>query len=77
MLDVKLRFENYIDAHTFIISIKDVYLGGPAHKSGLQPFTDFIIGTNEITFKDLQMFAKYLSVNKGTKIDLVVYNTGD
>ncbi len=65
MLQVKLRFENYVDAHTHIISIKDVYLGGPAHRSGLQPFTDFIIGTNEIVFKDLATFSKFLVVNKG------------
>lgn len=77
MLQVKLRFENYAEAHTHIVSIKDVYLGGPAHRSGLQPFTDFILGTNEIVFKDLGMFAKFLSVNKGSKVELVVYNTGD
>lgn len=65
MLQVKLRFENYVDAHTYIISIKDVYLGGPAHRSGFQPFTDFILGTNEIVFKDLATFSKFLIVNKG------------
>jgi predicted metalloprotease with PDZ domain len=77
MLQVRLRFENYVDAHTLIIAIKDVYLGGPAHRAGLQPFTDFILGTSELNFKDLSVFAKYLTVNKGTQVELVVYNTGD
>jgi len=74
MLDIKLRFENYTDAHTFIIAIKDVYLGGPAHHSGLQPFKDFILGTKELTFTDMPMFAKYLAVNKNQEVQLVVYN---
>jgi len=45
MLGVKMRFENYTEAHTHIVGIKDVYLGGPAHQACLVPHQDFILGT--------------------------------
>lgn len=45
MLSVKLRFENYTEAHTYMIAIKDVFIGGPAHHAGLHPHCDFILGT--------------------------------
>ena len=64
MLSVKLRFEEYTDAHTYLLAIKDVYLGGPAHHSGLHPHSDFILGTPELIFKEIGTFAKYLQVNK-------------
>lgn len=54
-----------------------MYLGGPAHHSGLHPYCDFIIGTPELIFKEIGMFAKYLQVNKGTQIELIVYNVTD
>lgn len=74
MLQVKLRFENYTDAHSCIIAIKDVFLGGPAHHSGLHPHSDFILGSPELVFTDIKMFAKYLQVNKGQPVELIVYN---
>ena len=65
MLQCKLRYEKYEDAHFLLLQVKDVYLGGPAHVAGLIPFLDFIMGTKEIScFKDLTMFQKYLQVNK-------------
>lgn len=77
LIGAKLRFENYTEAHTYLVAIKDVYLGGPAHQSSLHPHCDFIVGTPELTFTDVQVFAKYLQVNKGQEIDLVVYNLNE
>ncbi len=57
-----------------MVAIKDVYLGGPAHHSGLHPHSDFILGTPELIFTEIYMFAKYLHVNKGAKIEMIVYN---
>ncbi len=74
---MKLRFENYTEAHTHMIAIKDVYLGGPAHHAGLHPHCDFILGTPELLFKEIHTFAKYLNVNKGQTVQLIVYNVTD
>ena len=60
LLGIKIRFENYTEAHTHIVAVKEVYLGGPAHISGMQPESDFIVGTEELTFSDINVFAKYL-----------------
>jgi len=47
------------------LAVNDVYLGSAAHEAGLQPFKDYILGTREIAFKNLDEFAKYIEVNKG------------
>lgn len=39
------------------------------------PFKDYVLGTAELTFRNLQEFAKYVLVNKGQEIQLAVYNT--
>jgi len=44
--------------------VADVYLGSPAQEADLQPFKDFILGTKELTFGDLNSFAKYITVNQ-------------
>ena len=63
-MGVKLRYEDFSDAHNNILSVQDVYLGSPAQEADFQPFQDFIVGTREMTFTDLHMFAKYIQVNQ-------------
>ncbi len=70
-----IRIECYTDAHLNILAIKDVYLDGPAHQAGLQPYKDFVLGTREISFKNLDDFAKYVEVNQDQEIRLFIYNS--
>lgn len=70
-----IRIECYTDSHLNILAVKDVYLDGPAHQAGLQPYKDFILGTREIAFKNLDEFAKYVEVNTGQEIRLFIYNS--
>lgn len=74
MLGALIRLENYTDAHNHILAVKDVYLDSPAHQAGLQPFRDYVVGTREIAFKNLEEFAKYVEVNQGSEIRLHLYN---
>lgn len=74
LLGATIRYENFLDAHNHILAVQDVYLDSPAHESGIQPFKDFIIGTREIAFKNLDEFAKYIEVNKDQEIKLFLYN---
>ena len=69
-----IRLERIEDVHNHILAVKDVYLDSPAHQAGIQPFRDFIIGTKEISFKNLDEFAKYVEVNQGSEIKLSLYN---
>lgn len=55
--------------------MQDVYLGSPAQEADFQPFNDYILGTKELTFTDLNTFAKYISVNLNQRITLYIYNT--
>lgn len=76
MLRCKLRYERYTDAHTSLLAVRDVYLGGPAHQAGLQPYKDFIVGTRELTsFASLATFGKFVQVNVGQQVSLAVYST--
>lgn len=63
ILGLKLRYEQFDDAHHKILAVEDVYLGSPAQEADMQPFRDFILGTKELTFPSLEGFAKYIKVN--------------
>lgn len=65
MLGATIRYENMKEAHNHILVVQDVYLDSPAHDAGLEPFKDYIMGTREISFKNLEEFAKYVEVNEG------------
>ena len=74
ILGLKLRYEKYDDAHHNILAVADVYLGSPAQEADLQPFKDYIVGTKELTFGNLDFFAKFITVNKDRPTELYVYN---
>ncbi|CDW86888.1 golgi reassembly stacking protein [Stylonychia lemnae] len=74
LLGATIRYESYVEAHNYILAVNDVYLGSAAHEAELQPFKDYILGTREIAFKNLDEFAKYIEVNKGQEIRLHIYN---
>jgi len=74
VLGATIRLEAFGEAHNNILAVKDVLLNGPAREAGFIPFQDFIIGTREIAFKNLEEFAKYVEVNRGQEIRLYMYN---
>ena len=49
-------------------------MGSPAQEADLEPFRDFILGTKEMTFEDINSFAKYISVNQNQAVNLYIYN---
>ena len=77
MLGARLRYEQYDEAHHNILAVADVYLGSPAQEADLQPFKDFILGTQELSFCDLESFAKYIAINQNQEVDLYVYNVDE
>lgn len=74
LLGATIRYEQFSDAHNNILSVNDVYLDSPAHDAGIQPFKDYILGTREISFKNIDDFAKYIEVNQNQEIKLFIYN---
>ena len=74
MLGATIRYESFADAHNNILFVQDVYLDSPAHTAEIHPFKDYILGTREICFKNLDEFAKYIEVNLGQEIKLHVYS---
>lgn len=51
-----------------------MYLGSPAQEADLQPFKDFILGTKELSFDNLEAFAKYVRINQNIAVNLYIYN---
>ena len=74
LLGTKMRYEQYDDAHHKILAVADVYLGSPAQEADMQPHRDFILGTKELTFEDINSFAKYITVNQNQAVNLYIYN---
>jgi hypothetical protein len=53
-----------VDAHLYIRGVKEVFNQSPGHVAGLIPSKDYVLGTDKITFKDIDQFAKYIEINE-------------
>ena len=73
-MGAKLRYEQFDDAHHKVLAVSHVYEGSPAQTADFKPYRDFIVGTKELTFEDIDSFAKYISVNENQSVSLYVYN---
>ena len=51
MLGVTIRFDSYDHADEHMVRILEVVPNSPAELAGLQPMTDYLLGTAETVFK--------------------------
>ena len=65
--------ESYVEDQ--IIRCLDVKPGSPADCSGIHPFHDYILGTNETVFSNLDIFADVLQVNENRSICIYIYSS--
>ena len=64
LLGVKLRYEDYTEAHLNHICVQEVIKDSPAMEAGLLEYKDYIFGTPQLkSFESLEQFAKLLQVN--------------
>lgn len=72
---ISIRFSSFEHANEHVWHVLDVYANSPATEAGLQPRTDYIVGTPEIVFNDSEDFFFLINNSNGKAVQLYVYNT--
>lgn len=74
-LGITARPEDYTNAHVRIIRVLSYMQGSPLEQAGFSPITDYILGTAEETFNNLDDFETFIKRNEGKSINMFVYNS--
>jgi len=75
MLGVTIRFDTYHDADEHICHVLEVDANSPAELAGLQPDTDYILGSAERIFKDVDVLYEELQSHIDKPLEFYVYNS--
>ena len=75
LLGVIIKFDTFHDAEDNMCHILDVDMNSPAELAGLQPLTDFLLGTTEVVFKNSDILFEALSANIDKPMEIYVYNS--
>ncbi|VDO04904.1 unnamed protein product [Rodentolepis nana] len=74
LLGLSIRYCSFKNVDENVWHVLEVYPGSPAAMAGLQPFTDYIIGTDAV-FNDSEDFFSVVEAHNGQPLRLYVYNT--
>lgn len=75
MLGLTIRFDTFRNAEESIVHILEVEHDSPAEIAGLQPNTDYLLGTAEKVFQDTDVLFQELQANIDRPVEFFVYNT--
>jgi len=75
MLGVTIRFDTYHDADEHICHVLEVDANSPAELAGLQPDTDYILGSAESIFKRIDDLHEELQSHIDKPLEFYVYNS--
>lgn len=70
-----IKFDTFHDAEDNMCHVLDVDMNSPAELAGLQPLTDFLLGTTENVFKNSDILFESLSNNIDKPMEIYVYNS--
>lgn len=75
MLGITIRFDSYSNAEDNVCHVTDVESNSPADLAGLSAETDYILGTSEKVFKDVDALFEELQENIHKPIEFYVFNS--
>eukprot|EP00922_Rhytidocystis_sp_ex-Travisia-forbesii_P041443 GHVS01061905.1.p1 GENE.GHVS01061905.1~~GHVS01061905.1.p1 ORF type:complete len:481 (+),score=64.49 GHVS01061905.1:233-1675(+) len=75
LLGATVRYDTFESAGTQGVRVLDVFTNSPAALAGLVPYSDYILGTADIAFKDLDELIESVSTHVGRQLSLYVYNS--
>lgn len=64
LLGALVRYEEYATAHERVLRISEVYPNSPAAISGIQPRVDYILGTPQYLYTDLNELANFIEMTQ-------------
>ncbi|XP_007552598.1 Golgi reassembly-stacking protein 1 [Poecilia formosa] len=74
LLGASVRFCSYQGANENVWHVLDVEAGSPAALAGLQSYSDYIVGADQV-LQDLEDFFSLIEAHEGKPLKLLVYNT--
>jgi len=74
LLGATVRFDNVEAAEHQGIRVLEVFPNSPAAHAGLLPFQDFLLGTAQTVFHDLDELSEVVSLHLGKPMQVYVYN---
>lgn len=75
LLGATVRYDNIDLQSNGGVRVLDVFPNSPAHQAGLVPFKDYLLGTADVIFRDVDEFVDYVSANLDKTLQVGVYNT--
>jgi len=77
LLGININKEDHTTAHIRVLRVLNFFVNSPLHKAGFRPITDYILGLENHSFKDLNEFADFIQEHNKEEIELCVYNSAD
>ncbi|XP_030301751.1 Golgi reassembly-stacking protein 1 isoform X2 [Calypte anna] len=74
LLGASVRFCSFQGANEHVWHVLDVEPGSPAALAGLQPYTDYVVGSDQI-LQESEDFFSLVESHEGKPLKLMVYNT--
>lgn len=75
LLGAVVRYDELENSDNQGIRVLEVFTGSPAAQAGLIPNKDFLLGTTEVMFRDMDELGEIVNICLGRKIQIYVYNT--
>eukprot|EP01123_Difflugia_compressa_P012311 TRINITY_DN5212_c0_g1_i2.p1 TRINITY_DN5212_c0_g1~~TRINITY_DN5212_c0_g1_i2.p1 ORF type:complete len:274 (-),score=33.70 TRINITY_DN5212_c0_g1_i2:46-846(-) len=72
---ISIRFCTYYNATSYVWHVLDVHPNSPAAEAGLEPHTDYIVGTIDIVFNSGEDFYTFINVSIGKVVPLYVFSS--
>ncbi|KFV00148.1 Golgi reassembly-stacking protein 1, partial [Tauraco erythrolophus] len=74
LLGASVRFCSFQGANEHVWHVLDVEPASPAAVAGLQPYTDYIVGSDQV-LQEVEDFFSLIESHEGKPLKLMVYNT--
>lgn len=75
LLGAVVRFDSLENTDSQGLRVLEVFDGSPAAEAGLVPFKDYLLGTTEVMFRNMEELIEILCVSQGREIRINVYNS--
>jgi len=75
LLGAVVRYDSLSNVDNQGIRVLEVFENSPAEEAGLAPLKDFLLGTAEVMFRDLDELAEIVTLCQDKQIQLFVYNS--
>lgn len=77
LLGATVRYDVVDPAENHGLRVLEVFPNSPAAHAGLMPFQDYMLGTPQSVFHDIDELAEHLSTNVNKRLQIYVYNASD